>query len=257
LLVKEEINMSGIESSNQGPGWHDHDTPYGTIHSYDGDNHSSYGGPSGGNSHEGISDKTHINISSTRSYDGFYMTMCVNNLKSHEGFKNTMYKDSEGNITVGIGHLLSTPDMAASLPFSRTHTWHAHGDDMEKEVSASKEEITEAFNNFKKDSRQVPMNLHLSNNAVIGLCISDVQVTEKGLRSLYSGYDGFSNSRKTALVDMGFNLGIPKLSKDFPNFNAAVNRGDWETAAQESHRNLHQRGDQRNKDTAAQLRDKR
>lgn len=25
LLVKEEINMSGIESSNQGPGWHDHE----------------------------------------------------------------------------------------------------------------------------------------------------------------------------------------------------------------------------------------
>ncbi len=44
------------------------------------------------------------------------MSMCVNNLKAHEGFKNTMYKDSEGNITVGIGHLLSTPDMAASLP---------------------------------------------------------------------------------------------------------------------------------------------
>ncbi|MCN2844684.1 hypothetical protein MLF91_25230, partial [Escherichia coli] len=149
-----------------------------------------------------------------------------------------------------------TPDMAASLPFTRTHTWHGHGDDMEKEVAASKKEITDAFNNFKKDSRQVPMNLHLSNDAVIGLCISDVQTTEKGLRSLYSGYDGFSNSRKTALVDMGFNLGIPKLSRNFPNFNAAVNRGDWESAARESHRNLHQRGDQRNKDTADQLRDK-
>ena len=109
---------------------------------------------------------------------------------------------------------------------------------------------------FKKDSRQVPMNLHLSNDAVIGLCISDVQTTEKGLRSLYSGYDGFSNARKTALVDMGFNLGIPKLSRNFPNFNAAVNREDWESAARESHRNLHQRGDQRNKDTADQLRDK-
>lgn len=30
--------MSSIETSNQGPGWNDHDTPYGTIHSYDGDN---------------------------------------------------------------------------------------------------------------------------------------------------------------------------------------------------------------------------
>ncbi|MDW9207133.1 hypothetical protein SE951_23785 [Escherichia coli] len=49
LNVKEEIKMSGIENSNQGPGWHDHNTPYGTIHSYDGDSHSGYGAHSGGN----------------------------------------------------------------------------------------------------------------------------------------------------------------------------------------------------------------
>jgi hypothetical protein len=53
---------------------------------------------------------------------------------------------------------------------------------------------------------------------------------------------------------MGFNLGIPALGKKFPNFNKAVNDKDWETAAIESHRELNQCGDQRNKDTAAQLR---
>lgn len=38
----------GIENSNQGPGWHDHDTPYGTIHSYDGDTGTYGGGGTGG-----------------------------------------------------------------------------------------------------------------------------------------------------------------------------------------------------------------
>lgn len=113
----------GIEDSNQGPGWHDHDTPYGPIHSYDGNTgSSSYGGGSGGNGgnrHEGITDKTTINIASTKDYNGTYMTMCVNNLKEHEGFKNSMYKDTAGNITVGIGHMLATAEMAAGLPFTR------------------------------------------------------------------------------------------------------------------------------------------
>lgn len=245
----------GIEDSNQGPGWNDHDTPYGPIHSYDGNTgSSSYGGGSGGNGgnrHEGITDKTTINIASTKDYNGAYMTMCVNNLKAHEGFKNSMYKDTAGNITVGIGHMLATADMAASLPFTRTKITHAHGDDMEHEEAVSKADITSAFDSFKKDSKAVPNSLHLSNDAVIGQCIKDVQSTEKGLRGLYSGYDNFPNEGKTALVDMGFNLGIAKLKNGFPNFNAAVNRGDWNGAADESHRTGI--GDKRNNDTKAQL----
>lgn len=53
---------------------------------------------------------------------------------------------------------------------------------------------------------------------------------------------------------MGFNLGVPTLKEVFVNFNDAVNRGDWNTAADESHRTLNQRGDKRNKDTYDQLR---
>jgi hypothetical protein len=37
---------------------------------------------------------------------------------------------------------------------------------------------------------------------------------------------------------MGFNLGVPKLKKEFVKFNDAVNRGDWNAAADESHRTI-------------------
>ncbi|MFZ5244135.1 glycoside hydrolase family protein [Enterobacter bugandensis] len=244
--------MSGIEDSNQGAGWNDHDTPYGPIHSYDGNDHS-YGGSSGGNGggHSGIDDKSTINIASTSVYNGTMMSMCVNNLKKHEGFKNTMYKDTAGNITVGIGHLLANAAMAASLPFTRTNTIHAHGDDIESEVSISKGDITSAFNAFKTDSKKAPLNMHLSNDAIIGQCISDVQTTVSGLKGLYAGFDSFPNSAKTALVDMGFNLGIPRLHSEFPKFNSAVNRKDWNTAANESHRTGI--GEGRNNDTKGQL----
>jgi GH24 family phage-related lysozyme (muramidase) len=44
------------------------------------------------------------------------MSMCLNNLKDHEGSINTMYRDSKGNITVGIGHYLGSAEMAQALP---------------------------------------------------------------------------------------------------------------------------------------------
>ena len=246
--------MSDINDSNQGPGWNDHSTPTGTIHSYDGNSSSNVStGGNSGNAHSGITENTRLSIATTKNYNGTYMSMCTTNLKVHEGFKNNMYKDSEGNVTVGIGHLLANSDMAASLPFTRTRTVHGHGDDMMSEVSVPSSEIRSTFDSYKAGTGSAPTALHLSNDAVIGQCIKDVQTTEAGLRGLYSGYDDFSNARKTALVDMGFNLGIPKLTKSFPKFNAAVNRGDWNEAAAQSHRTLNQRGDQRNIDTAAQL----
>lgn len=243
-------------NKNEGPGWHDHDTPYGSIHSYDGnDTASNYGEHNGDHGHDGITDKTKINIASTNSYDGSYMTMCINNLKRHEGFKNTMYKDSLGNITIGIGHLLATADMAAMLPFTRTdHISHGHGDTDTEEQSLTADQIKTAFNRYKDDSNYSIGQFHISNDSVIGQSIKDVQTTETGLRGLYSDYDDFSESRKMALIDMGFNLGVSKLATDFPKFNDAVNRGDWSTAAAESHRaGLDDSKNSRNKDTREQL----
>lgn len=219
-----------------------------------------WGGRSGhGNNsgHQGVSSKTTITIARSKDYNSIYMSMCVNNLMAHEGFKNTMYKDQDGNVTVGIGHLLANADMAAELPFTKTEPTKKTGGfasfNKFTEVLAAKDDIKSLFNDYKTNPNATPPELHLSNDAVIGQCVKDVLTTETGLRSLYSGYDNFSNSRKVALVDMGFNLGIPKLKSKFPKFNDAVNRGDWNEAANESHRSLNQRGDRRNKDTYSQL----
>ena len=62
-----------IEDSNIGPGWHDHDTPYGTIHSYDGNNSTYNGGGSGGaagSGFTGLTANTWVDISTTKNYNG-------------------------------------------------------------------------------------------------------------------------------------------------------------------------------------------
>ncbi|HEY2452404.1 MAG TPA: hypothetical protein VGI71_07245 [Scandinavium sp.] len=220
-------------------------------HSYSGMGGGTGGANGSGGDHAGVTDSTRINITSTTAANSAMLTMCVNNLKVHEGFKNSMYKDTGGNITVGIGHLLATADMAAALPFTRTHTVSGHGTDITSEVSATKGDIVSAFNAYKTNSKNPPMNMHLSNDAVVNQCVKDVHDTIVGLKGIYSGFDGFPNSAKTALVDMGFNLGISRLTHEFPNFNSAVNKKDWNVAANESHRTGI--GDSRNNDTKTQL----
>lgn len=235
-----------------GTGWSsergDGPAPGGGSHGNSGrDDHrgeSGYGYPG----HNGISGP--VSLRTTDSYDGDTMSGYINNLINHEGFKNTMYRDTEGNITVGIGHLLSSPEMAAGLPFNRTRITHGHGDEMEHEFSVSREDITSSFNALR-DNPTAISGIHLSNDAVIGLAISDVESTISGLKGLYSDFDSFPRSAKTALVDMGFSVGVGKLRSDFPNFNNAVNKKDWNTAADESHRT--KIGEGRNNDTKAQF----
>lgn len=71
-----------------------------------------------------------------------------------------------------------------------------------------------------------------------------------GSRRTYSGFPS-GGASFCLFADMGFNLGIAKLKNDFPNFNAAINRGDWNGAADESHRTGIE--GKRNNDTKAQL----
>ncbi|EKM5762244.1 colicin-like pore-forming protein [Cronobacter turicensis] len=56
--------MGGIENSNQGPGWNDHDTPHGPTHSYDGDHDSS---APGGGEHGHSGDHDHSGSGSSSS----------------------------------------------------------------------------------------------------------------------------------------------------------------------------------------------
>lgn len=222
-------------NKNTGPGWGDHNTPYGTIHSYTDPGSHTASGNGGSNSRAPIGPQTTIFVPGTKNYNGSLMTMCVTNLKNHEGFVNQMYLDTRGNVTVGVGHLLASVESALGLHFTSTHHQTGAGGSInDNELNASASLIRSEFEAVKNTGKR--SSIHLSNDAVIQQCIKDVQTTETGLRGLYSGYDSFPNSAKTGLVDMAFNLGITKLQDKFTKFNAAVNQKDWNKAASESHR---------------------
>ena len=114
-------------------------------------------------------------------------------LKIDEGVKYEVYLDHLGLPTFGVGHLVTEDDPERDY-------------DIGTEVS--EERVWEVF---EKD---------------LDVAISECVV-------LYGeAWDGLPGEVQEVLVNMMFNMGRPRLS-GFKKFNAAIEAGDWETAAVE------------------------
>jgi len=61
----------------------------------------------------------------------------------------------------------------------------------------------------------------------------DIKKTEKELKRTMPVFNNVSGARRAALIDMGYNLGVPGL-KGFRRMWAAIAKDDWETAADEA-----------------------
>lgn len=116
-------------------------------------------------------------------------------LEDHEGRKNRVYKCTAGKRTIGIGHNID----AKGLP-----------DDIEA---------------FLEDEG------YITEDMIDELFLMDIKDAEKDARKLYPSFDSLSDRRKIALIDFVFNVGYG-TAKTFLNTNKAINRGDWEKAAE-------------------------
>lgn len=72
----------------------------------------------------------------------------------------------------------------------------------------------------------------LSDDEINYLLNNDIKRVTKELRAAFGWFDGLDTVRKDAMVNLGFNLGTPRL-KLFKNALAAMESGDYETAATE------------------------
>jgi len=59
----------------------------------------------------------------------------------------------------------------------------------------------------------------------------DIIIASDNCHKLYRDFDKFSERRRWALIDFVFNVGLT-TAKSFYNTNRAINREDWEAAAQ-------------------------
>ena len=126
----------------------------------------------------------------------------IDQLILHEGMKLQVYKDHLGIDTIGVGRNLEdrgiTDGELAFMNMLKTEVYE--------------QGITEAHARF--------------------LLANDIDIVEKELSNAHPCISGIGDVRIRVLLDMGFNLGVPRLNK-FKNIWKAVHNRDFSLAAVE------------------------
>jgi GH24 family phage-related lysozyme (muramidase) len=166
------------------------------------------------------------------------MTMDISDyfddLDAHEGCTTWLYCDVRGFVTVGIGNLVATEDVAAVHPFFHRADGSAATDE---EKRAGWNAVKGAFDATKSAAfYESACDLRLPVEYVQGLVATRL-ATEfiPGIVRLCPQFSTFPLPARRALVDMAYNLGVHGLGM-FPHMLAACNAGDWAMAAGQCHR---------------------
>lgn len=168
----------------------------------------------------------------------------MNSLESYEGKFNFLYLDSNGYVTVGVGHLLASKSAMSEVTMYKTK----NGIPMEAASLAEKHNEYEVIkakgqNNYTADHYKKFTTLIMKDDEISSLLGKHVDIFYGNLTDVYKkikGYaddfDNFPKEVQSALFDMIFNLGRSGLVNKFLNFNKAMKEGDWKAAAENSNR---------------------
>jgi GH24 family phage-related lysozyme (muramidase) len=151
-----------------------------------------------------------------------------------EGNVRHMYRDTEGHVTTGVGHLLRTPADAQKLPWIDGRTGQRA---TPEQIDAEFDRVIGMPEGLKAGGYREPDGLVLPK--ALAAALSQQRLENEflpGLRRIFPDFDAFPREAQRALVDMVYNLGVAGLGKKFPKMIAACNSGDWATAAEQCRR---------------------
>lgn len=164
------------------------------------------------------------------------------NLERYEGRVPHFYLDGEGNVTVGVGHLVRNRNETARL------TMMAGGAGVPMQAATLKQKQDE-FDTIAKlpanrlaESYERHTTLTMRDQDIDGLLHEHIESFYGSLAGAYckaKGYpkdfDALPQNVQLALFDMIFNLGPTGLTK-FTQFNKSIKDGDWKKAATQCER---------------------
>jgi GH24 family phage-related lysozyme (muramidase) len=152
-----------------------------------------------------------------------------------EGEVGYMYVDIKGNVTVGIGNIVSSANYAKTLGFVNAKTKQpASPDEVEKEFTAVK---AMGIRDSHVVYRLNP-SFELTTEKLVSL--AKQRLTKEflpGLKKRFGDFDSLPKPARRGLIDMIYNLGVPNFGIKFDGkhckFGPAVRRHDWNVAAAE------------------------
>lgn len=159
-----------------------------------------------------------------------YLDTSVRQLNIFEGCVPTMYRDTVGRVTVGVGNMLSGVADALKLPFRIQSSGDMAG---EPAVRADYSRVLAmAFGHlpsfYAEDDALV-----LDQADIDALLLTRLQGFDAQLHQDFPDFDSYPEAAKLGLMDMVYNLGNEKLVDTYPHFDAAVRARNWTVASQE------------------------
>jgi len=155
-----------------------------------------------------------------------------NNLEKYEGKVSHMYLDSNGYVTIGIGHLLGSIVDAQKLGFKKSNNMPASKAEIKSDFEAVKKQPANRLASFYKKHTKLTLPIMEINK----LTDKHIKSFEKELGKIYTDFNTFPTEVRLALLDLIFNLGMTKLKNKWPTFNSAIKAKDWQKAADNSNR---------------------
>ena len=150
-----------------------------------------------------------------------------------EGFRREMYVHARGGIRTGIGHRLPDAGAALALPWQHRATGRRA---TPSQVRAAFQQVRAQAAGHPAPALQRASDLVLPAGFAADLATAHVErVVLPGLRKFYPAFDSCPLPARRALIDMAFDLGLPRLAL-FHNLIAACRRGDFAAAADHCHR---------------------
>lgn len=171
-------------------------------------------------------------------------------VRKFEDYIQYMYRDSEGYVTVGLGHKFENVEEAKSLVFwkreikvSETTRVRADAADVETAFNAVKKadlvmnSKATAFKNLKHN------NIDLDINEIERLFISDVREFVRQLQTKkdFSDFDTYPAPVQLGMLDLLYTIGFKgffgsKTDTGFEKLAGALKYRNWIEAAEETHR---------------------
>jgi len=124
-------------------------------------------------------------------------------IKKHEGQKNSVYIDTVGKRTIGVGFNLERKDAPSIM----------------KQIGAD-------YNKILSGEQS------LNDNQIKELFQINIRTAYADAKKYLPQFDGLPKNVKLAILDMSFNLGYPRLSK-FKNTKHHIERGYYKRAGEE------------------------
>ena len=166
----------------------------------------------------------------------------IKRLRAFEGCIPHMYRCTGGEVTIGVGHAIQAAADAANF------SWRiGERPATAAEILADYGRIAGAEMGMRASGYAGMTQCRMADPDMDRLCLEDVDRFTARLEAALPNWNKYPPQAQAALFDMAFNLGLGGLLK-FHKLLAAVDAGDWETAAKECHRQGI--GEDRNRQTA-------